>query len=188
MLTFKSLKEMLAVQAVPHELYLEIRSALQDSDVGDPLDLNFEDELGGGVCIVQELSDLGEVKGVYSTATDDTQLSVLEGVPGFDAAHRLPSQDWAFLMLATSDAGGTGYFVPWELVEQVPNLKAVLTEAGDGEVETRTMRGELKTFRRVSPISCTVIERQIPDAKQLTADEHKFLRHGTTAKERLALA
>jgi hypothetical protein len=70
----------------------------------------FDLTLGGQPSVCETVEDLEEIEGITGKCT--------ESVQSWDVARYLkddPSSEWAMLLLCTSNAGGTSYFIPRKL-------------------------------------------------------------------------
>jgi hypothetical protein len=91
----------------------------------------FDAELGGSVCIVEEVKDLKEISSGYEKA-EGGYLSLLEHSGLFDycgwdttadnAADFGFKGDYFFIFYATNNAGGPTFWIPREIALSVPNV------------------------------------------------------------------
>jgi len=161
MKTYKNVNQLHSVGL--YEIAAEMVGAMENDVHND-----FSDVLGGDVHLVEERDDLLKVEG---TAKFDGGLRTnpLVSVPGYDSAHYLPSGRYAMLFLATNNAGGDAFFVPREVADQVPNVRAAIeAENEDGQI-VRSLRGPLAAVKRVSPLSGKQHERLVP----MTAEDYE---------------
>jgi hypothetical protein len=159
MLTFNSLKE-LEESAVAEEVILEVTQMLEKAELQQ--DINFSNDLGGFVCIVETHEDITEIE----------NGELWKNPISFDVAYILASKEWVFLFMATNNAGGHSYFIPMEIADLVPNIKKSVIESNNGEEMVASTRGKLSIVRRIAPFSGKFVERLIPTHPAEIATEH----------------
>jgi len=191
---YKNFAEMFEDDDAPEEVFLELRTVLSQDEFGeyDVFANTFTTLLGGNVYIVEAYDDLKDVMGL-SPLSGAHYISLLDGVPIFDCAFYLASEQWMMFMLATNNAGGNSYYVPRSVFADSENaIKAAGTVI-------KTARGEFTKVSRIAPISCLPVERYIPISQEtyrrwqagalpdgainLTRHEITFLKTGVVTTE-----
>jgi hypothetical protein len=106
---------------------------LQDGNFYE--NINFEEYWGGPVVLIENSHELQIISTAQTSETHPGEwASILETADSFDECRYIADGKYVVIFNATTDAGGTSYYIPRHIADTCPNLaKSIeLTEVAWG--------------------------------------------------------
>jgi len=107
------------LKSAPPEIYAYFVT-MEDGKIHDK---DFMDWYGGDVHLIETEDDLKEIKTtIVSKDNPNEWASILEKADSFDSCRILPHSLYVEVFNATTDAGGSSYFIPLKLANEYPTV------------------------------------------------------------------
>jgi hypothetical protein len=118
---FKTFREF---REAPSELYEYLMDLEKKSGVSE--DEEFMNYYGGNFVVIESRDELKEISTthLFETHEEIRWKNLLEESDSFDLCRWILENKWVEIMMCTTDAGGSTYFIPREIALMEPNVIA----------------------------------------------------------------